>query len=299
MATIYDLKPKFQGLLRPLANKLAAAGVTANQVTLFACAWSIAHGLLIALNPTSRLLLVLLPVTLFIRMALNAIDGMLAREHGQKSKLGAILNELTDVVSDAALYLPLALVAGLAAVPIVIAALLAGLSEMTGVVAQAIGAGRRYDGPMGKSDRAFAFGLLAFLLGIGFAARLMDHALSVGHRCAACAYHFQSRFAGAQVGGQLMTQWIASTFGLPLPVVYAVLGVYGILIVSSLLVWILQKKSGGAQGELAARVKSWWVMVTVFRHCRVHLPATVSGLPWPYLLPGAQGIFLDDSDTQD
>jgi CDP-diacylglycerol--glycerol-3-phosphate 3-phosphatidyltransferase len=45
--------------------------------------------------------------------------------------------------------------------------LLAVLSEMTGVVAVQIGASRRYDGPMGKSDRAFAFGLLAVLLGLG------------------------------------------------------------------------------------------------------------------------------------
>lgn len=57
---------------------------------------------------------------------------------------------------------------------------------------------------------------------------------------------------------------IATRLGLPLPVVYAVLGVYAILLVSSLLVFILQKKSGGGQGELAARVKSWWVMVTIF-----------------------------------
>jgi CDP-diacylglycerol--glycerol-3-phosphate 3-phosphatidyltransferase len=35
------------------------------------------------------------------------------------------------------------------------------------VVALQIGAERRYDGPMGKSDRAFAFGLIAFLIGIG------------------------------------------------------------------------------------------------------------------------------------
>jgi CDP-diacylglycerol--glycerol-3-phosphate 3-phosphatidyltransferase len=30
-----------------------------------------------------------------------------------------------------------------------------------------VGASRRYDGPMGKSDRAFVFGLLGLLLGIG------------------------------------------------------------------------------------------------------------------------------------
>jgi len=34
------------------------------------------------------------------------------------------------------------------------------------VVAIQIGASRRYDGPMGKSDRAFVFGLLALLLGL-------------------------------------------------------------------------------------------------------------------------------------
>jgi CDP-diacylglycerol--glycerol-3-phosphate 3-phosphatidyltransferase len=40
---------------------------------------------------------------------------------------------------------------------------------MTGVVAIQIGAQRRYDGPMGKSDRAFWFGLVALLLGMGLA----------------------------------------------------------------------------------------------------------------------------------
>ena len=49
----------------------------------------------------------------------------------------------------------------------VIAVILAGLTEMTGVVGQALTGDRRYDGPMGKSDRALAYGLLAFLLGLG------------------------------------------------------------------------------------------------------------------------------------
>jgi CDP-diacylglycerol--glycerol-3-phosphate 3-phosphatidyltransferase len=100
-------------------------------------------------------------------MALNAIDGMLAREHGQKSRLGALLNELGDVVSDAALYLPLALVTGFHAPVVVGIVLLAAVSEMAGVLGPTIGASRRYDGPMGKSDRAFAFGLVALLLGLG------------------------------------------------------------------------------------------------------------------------------------
>jgi CDP-diacylglycerol--glycerol-3-phosphate 3-phosphatidyltransferase len=118
---------------------------------------------------------VLLPVTLFLRMALNAIDGMLAREHNQKSRLGAMLNELTDVASDAALYLPFALVVPSSPCAAVVAVVLAGMTEMTGVVGQTIGSTRRYDGPMGKSDRAFAYGLLAFLLGLGLGGETWTH----------------------------------------------------------------------------------------------------------------------------
>lgn len=169
MATIYDLKPRFQALLRPLVGALAAAGVTANQVTVGAALLSLATGAAIARWPGAPRVLLLVPLVLFLRMALNAIDGMLAREHGQQSRLGAILNELGDVVSDAALYLPLARVPGLDPTLVVLAVVVAIIGEMTGVVAVQVGAARRYDGPMGKSDRAFWFGLLALLLGLGVA----------------------------------------------------------------------------------------------------------------------------------
>jgi CDP-diacylglycerol---glycerol-3-phosphate 3-phosphatidyltransferase len=167
MPSIYDLKPRFQALLRPLVKSLAKAGVTANHVTIAAVILSFLVGGLIATQPQARLPLLLMPLALFLRMALNAIDGMLAREHAMKSSLGAILNEIGDVLSDTALYLPLGLVPGVNAIWIVAATILAIVSEMTGVIAVQIGAHRRYDGPMGKSDRAFVFGLLCLLLGIG------------------------------------------------------------------------------------------------------------------------------------
>lgn len=169
MPSIYELKPRFQALLRPLVRRLAAAGVTANQVTIGAAALSGTAGAAVALAPGHRGVLLLVPAALFVRMALNAVDGMLAREHGMKSRLGALLNELGDVLSDAALYLPLALVPGVSAGLVVAAVVLAGASELTGVVATQLGASRRYDGPMGKSDRAAAFGLLALLAGLGVA----------------------------------------------------------------------------------------------------------------------------------
>ena len=81
--SLYELKPRFQALLRPLTRRLAAGGVTANQVTLAAGAISILLGALLCLAP-SRPLFLLLPLWLFARMALNAIDGMLAREFGHQ-----------------------------------------------------------------------------------------------------------------------------------------------------------------------------------------------------------------------
>ena len=151
MPSIYDLKTRFQGLLRPISNALWRAGVTANDVTLFAMAISFLTGGALLYFRSFRVLL-LLPLVLFVRMALNAIDGMLAREHNQKTPLGAILNELGDVLSDAALYLPLATILPFDPILVVLVVLLAIISEMTGVLGVQIGASRRYDGPMGKSD---------------------------------------------------------------------------------------------------------------------------------------------------
>lgn len=167
MATIYDLKPGFQALLRPIAARLVHAGATANGITLAALVLSLGQGAAIVLWPEARWPLLLLPVTLFLRMALNAIDGIMAKEHGQKSAVGALFNELSDVVSDAALYLPFALIAGVNAPLVVLVVVASVIAEMAGVLGLMIGASRRYDGPFGKSDRAFGFGALAVLLGLG------------------------------------------------------------------------------------------------------------------------------------
>ncbi|MFI5015881.1 MAG: CDP-alcohol phosphatidyltransferase family protein [Hyphomicrobiales bacterium] len=164
--TLYDLKPRFQALLRPIAAWLAKAGITANQVTLAAAAGSVVIGLVLGFWPERRALFLLLPLWLFIRMALNAIDGMLAREFGQKSRLGAYLNELCDVVSDAALTLPFALVAPFGMASVVAVVLLAMLAEYAGVMGPLAGAERRYDGPLGKSDRALVFGALGLWTGL-------------------------------------------------------------------------------------------------------------------------------------
>ena len=167
MASIYDIKPKFQALLRPTTNGLAKLKVTANHVTVAALLVSFAVGAVIYHWREQAEILLLMPVVLFVRMALNAIDGMLAREHNMKSNLGAMLNEIGDVFSDSALYLPLAVVTGFPPELMIPVAVLAIITEMAGVLAVQIGATRRYDGPMGKSDRAVVFGAIGFAMGLG------------------------------------------------------------------------------------------------------------------------------------
>ena len=171
--TLYALKPRFQSLLRPIVRVLHRLGITANQVTVVAAAGSVALGAALAArlatDPAQVAVFLLLPVWMFLRMALNAIDGMLAREFDQASVLGGYLNELADLVSDAALYLPFALLPGVGPWPVVAVVVAAQWVEFAGVFGQPAGS-RRNDGPMGKSDRALAFGLLGLLVGAGIVA---------------------------------------------------------------------------------------------------------------------------------
>lgn len=142
-------------------------GITANHVTISALLISILYGVVICTTRQPEWLF-LMPVIMFVRMALNAVDGMLAREFDQKSDLGCFLNELSDVVADTALYLPfLFFVPGYEWL-VWMFVILAILTEYTGVVAVMIGKSRRYDGPFGKSDRATFMSILALLIGFQF-----------------------------------------------------------------------------------------------------------------------------------
>ncbi len=173
MPSIYDLKPRFQSLLRPFVTRLATWGCTPNLVTSLALIVSLLVGAIILCKHNQPAVLLVLPFWLFLRMALNAIDGMMARELNMKSTLGAVLNEVGDIISDLALYLPLAVVQPPSLWPIIAFCFGAALTEFCGVLAQALGSRRHYEGPMGKSDRAFLVGAIG--LATPFAPRLVNY----------------------------------------------------------------------------------------------------------------------------
>ncbi len=159
--SIYQFKPAFQRLLLPLVRRLAVAGVSPNQITLLALLLSVGLGAALWHWPEQQWLWWAFPCWMLLRMALNAADGLLATYSQQQTPLGALLNEMADVLSDVALYLPFLLLPGVSAALVIAFVICALLSEFAGLLAIRIGAPRRFDGPMGKSERAVLFGVLA------------------------------------------------------------------------------------------------------------------------------------------
>jgi CDP-diacylglycerol---glycerol-3-phosphate 3-phosphatidyltransferase len=163
MISIYKLKPKFQKILHPLLTSLHQKGVTANQITIAACILSLSIGAAFWFADRYPILFLVLPIGLLIRMALNALDGMMARTYQQQSKKGELLNELGDVVSDLFIFFPLLKFEHEHAYLVVIFISLSIVNEFAGLLGKVISGERRYEGPMGKSDRALIIGLYGLL----------------------------------------------------------------------------------------------------------------------------------------
>ena len=164
MISIYKLKSKFQKLLKPVLVLLNKYSITANQITISAIFLSLLIGLSFWFSSDFQLLYLIVPIGLLIRMALNALDGMMARTYNQQSKLGEVLNEVGDVISDLFIYFPLLKIFSQDLYLIALFLVLTILNEFSGLIGKIISKERRYDGPMGKSDRAFVISIVAILL---------------------------------------------------------------------------------------------------------------------------------------
>ena len=167
MISVYQLKPKFQQLLNPVLLFLHRKKVSANQITLGSIILSILIGVLFWNADSFHWMFLSLPVGLLFRMALNALDGMMARKFDQMSKLGEVLNEVGDLVSDVIIFLPLLKFQPESLYFVVILIVLSIINEFAGLQGKALGNERRYDGPMGKSDRALILGIYGLVLFFG------------------------------------------------------------------------------------------------------------------------------------
>lgn len=173
---IYALKPAFRKALEPIGRLLVRSRVSPDSVTLAGVLFAVLGALGVWLGRDGGAWLLLFPVSAFLRMAANALDGWVAQETGTARPLGEVFNETADRVADVIMVLPFGLVVG---VPdLLVAGALATMltASFLGVAIKAAGGSRVYAGIMGKPDRMLV--LSAAVIGARFFA--VDAAISAG-----------------------------------------------------------------------------------------------------------------------
>jgi CDP-diacylglycerol--glycerol-3-phosphate 3-phosphatidyltransferase len=90
-------------VLGPIVRRLAAAGITANQLTIAGLALAVAAGVLAGQGE-----LIAAAVTLLLSGLLDSLDGELARQSGTSSAFGAFLDSIADHYGDFAVYFGIA-----------------------------------------------------------------------------------------------------------------------------------------------------------------------------------------------
>lgn len=161
---IYAIKPKFQQFLCPATRWFVIHRVHPTWINAGGLALSAGAGLALYVSYWSIWLLAAVPPLVLVRIALNALDGLVSRKLGLASRFGEVLNEFFDRLSDVFVFLGLALnpASNIYFGTIVTIAIL--LSSYLGTVSKAAGGSRQYGGFMGKADRMIYLGLMSLFV---------------------------------------------------------------------------------------------------------------------------------------
>ena len=150
--SLYRAKSLFVATLAPFERVAIRRQVSPNTLTAHGLALGIAAAAAVAIGSVWPMVwIAVLPLNV-ARLALNALDGSVARITGVETDRGAVANELSDRLADVLLMCAAFVVAPWW----VAAAALASVqfAEYVPVLGWAVHGIRRFDGPMGKPDRA-------------------------------------------------------------------------------------------------------------------------------------------------
>lgn len=157
-------------LVKRVASRLAATGLTANAISMLGMVCGIAAGTAFLLTGAApeqaRIFWIAGAALVQLRLAANMFDGMVALETGGASPLGELYNEVPDRVSDAATLIGLGYAA--AAQPELgwAAALAAVLTAYVRAAVKVAGAKQDFCGPMAKPHRMFLVTVGALYCGL-------------------------------------------------------------------------------------------------------------------------------------
>ncbi len=160
---IYSIKPYFQKLLSPLFKLLILLRVHPNYINFFALFISIIAGISFLYTDQYNFLFIIIPFLLLLRIAFNALDGMVARKLNLSSKVGELYNELSDRLSDMVIFICLAFANYVNLTLMLILTCIILLNSYLGILGKASGGSRQFIGIMGKADRMLYLGIITII----------------------------------------------------------------------------------------------------------------------------------------
>ena len=158
---LYKLKFKFHDLFKPTMQYLRH--IHPDTLSYLAVLVALGTGFCFYFSPSRPSLLILAIILIFVRMTLNALDGMIAIERGNLRLKGEVVNALPDRYSDIFTMLGITFSVGCNTILGTIATVLVLLVSYTGMLGKAIGVKWQHQGPLGKVER-FIFIIIATLL---------------------------------------------------------------------------------------------------------------------------------------
>jgi CDP-diacylglycerol---glycerol-3-phosphate 3-phosphatidyltransferase len=150
---LYATKGAVNARLIPLVDRLAAAGVTPDQLTLAAIPVAVAGGACVLGSQQIPALLLLVPLLVVLRILLNLVDGNMARRTGKIHARGELYNEVGDRIADIAFLAPAAFLPGAPSQLILLGVLGGVMASYVGITAKAAGGERIYRGILSKPGR--------------------------------------------------------------------------------------------------------------------------------------------------
>jgi len=183
-----ELATRRTGWANALASRLGHAGCRPNGISVAGVAFAAAGGVCLwvapDLGPRDRSLAFLLAAaTIQLRLVCNLLDGMLAVEHGLKSKTGEVYNDLPDRVADILILVGAGYSARHLAGGVSLgwfAAVLAVFTAYVRLLGGSQGLPQDFAGPMAKQHRMFAVTVAALLSALEAAFGLSPRAMRVG-----------------------------------------------------------------------------------------------------------------------
>jgi CDP-diacylglycerol--glycerol-3-phosphate 3-phosphatidyltransferase len=150
---LYSTKGAVNARLVPLVDRLAAAGVTPDQVTLAAIPVAVVGGACVLASQQVPALLLLVPLLVVLRIVLNLVDGNMARRTGRIHARGELYNEVGDRIGDVAFLAPAAFLPGAPSQVILLGVLASVMASYVGITTKAAGGERIYRGILSKPGR--------------------------------------------------------------------------------------------------------------------------------------------------